>query len=158
MQNKKKHPVYSSLSLSPRLTERVPTHLGRSRSGRSRGWSPRCPCVSSPPPPGRPGPWRRCLPAAAPAGVGGASARAPETPAGTGSSCLSLQVSGMTKTERRLIKLHGRSGRIYAKTVHNTHTQKRRYREDKPQLISELSDLLGVFVVNHLVCKTATAQ
>ena len=79
--------------------DRGPTHLGRSQSGRSRGWSPHCPCVSSPPHPGCSGLKRRCLPSAAPAGAGGASARAPETPAGTGSSCLPLQVSGHEKEE-----------------------------------------------------------
>lgn len=77
------------------------THLGQSQSGRSRGWSPHCPCVSSPPPLGCPGLQHCCLPSAAPAGAGGASARAPETPAGTGSSSLSLQVSSWEKEKRK---------------------------------------------------------
>jgi len=78
-------------------------YLGRSRSGRSRGWSPRCPCVSAPRPQSRRGP--RCLQLAGPAASGGASAPAPGTPAGTGSSSPPLQVSvrgeeGEGETER----------------------------------------------------------
>lgn len=83
------------------------THLDQSQSGRSRGWIPHCPCVSSPPPLGCSGLQHCCLPSAAPAGAEDASARALETPAGTGSSYLSLQVSGQEKekgeTGKRLI-------------------------------------------------------
>lgn len=78
---------------------RSSTHLGLSLSGRSRGWNPHCPCVSSPPPLGCSGLRHRCLPPAAPVGAGGASAHAPETPAGTGSSCPPLQVSGEVREQ-----------------------------------------------------------
>lgn len=76
------------------------SHLGQSQSGRSRGWSPHCPCVSSLPLPGCSGLQHCCLPSAAPTGAGGASAHAPETPAGTGSSCPPLQVSDKGRERR----------------------------------------------------------
>lgn len=75
-------------------------HLGLSPSGRSRGWSQRCPCVSSRPPLGCSGLQQHFLLSAAPADAVGASARAPETPAGTGFSCPPLQVSEDDKDAR----------------------------------------------------------
>lgn len=102
----------------PEVKHRRPAYLDQSRIGQSRRWSPRCPCVSSRPPPGRSGPRPRCLPSAAPVGAGGASARAPETPAGTGSSCPPLQVSGRGERDGEMLNYNiGRRRKMEACTV-----------------------------------------
>lgn len=89
--------VYSFVQSHPTSAEAVSCsvrfpHLGQSRSGQSRELSPHCPCVSSRSLLGR-GLWVLHCPPATQAGAGGASALAPGTPAGTGSSCPTLQVS-----------------------------------------------------------------